>query len=79
MKKIQNQGAKLVPLKHVVSRASKEKDFLNSMLKAPKTTLKNNALRLSDADGKKLNTMIAKARASRRSTVRTKPPGPWDW
>lgn len=77
MTKIQNQGAKLVPLKHVVSRASKDKDFLNSMLKAPKTTLKNNGLRLSDADGKKLNTLIAKARKKKPSLGWTIPPGPW--
>ncbi len=68
MKKPQNQEAKLVTLKHVVSRASKDEDFQNSLLKAPKAALKNNALKLSEADGKKLNTLIAKTRR-----VKTKP------
>jgi hypothetical protein len=62
MKKIQNQEPKLVTLKHVVSRASKDKVFLNSLLKAPKSTLRNNALQLSEANGKKLNTLITKYR-----------------
>ena len=73
MKKVQNQGTKLVTLKHVVSRASKDEDFLNSMLKSPSATLKSNALKLSEADGKKLKVMVAKTRAARENS---RPAGP---
>jgi hypothetical protein len=68
MKNLQNQAAKLVPLKDLATRASKDKDFFNSLLKAPKTTLKNNALKLSEADGKKLSTLVTKARKEKWSS-----------
>jgi len=78
MNKLSNKAKTLVPLKQVYLRAKKDKDFFSSLVKAPKTTLKSNALQLSPADEKKLGTLITKARAANRNSITLKAP-PCDW
>ncbi len=79
MKQLKDQEPKTVTLKHIVSRAKKDKAFFNSLVKAPKTTLNNNALMLSEADGKKLTSLAAKYRSAKIKTDKIGPSTTPEW